>query len=110
MDFRARSIPFDFFTLITYLILELTTPERIGVLAGNVAPLRQSKPIWICLCRGRGRVFYVHTSGHTFDCTPDPTSVLDLSSGLVSVPVRLAIQFRSDSILVPFAILCPAPL
>ncbi|GBP36890.1 hypothetical protein EVAR_23192_1 [Eumeta japonica] len=49
-------------------------------------------------------------AGHTFDSNPVPTSVFDPSSGLVSVLVHIAIQFRSDSILVPFAILCPTPL
>ncbi|GBP05375.1 hypothetical protein EVAR_76793_1 [Eumeta japonica] len=53
--------------------------------------------------------FRFRSRSHT-DCNPDPTSVSDPTSVLRSVPVRLAIQLRSDSILVPFATLCPTPL
>ncbi|GBP04023.1 hypothetical protein EVAR_74790_1 [Eumeta japonica] len=48
------------------------------------------------------------SAGHTFDCNPDPTSVFAPVTFSVSVPVQLVIQFRSASILVSFAILCPA--
>ncbi|GBP49118.1 Ras-related protein Rab-6A [Eumeta japonica] len=54
-------------------------------------------------------VVYDITTGHTFDRNPDPTSVFDAGSVLVSFPVHLVVQFRSGSILVPFAILCPNP-